>query len=208
MNANLLNITTVPIRIEVNITNGSLAPINDLKQPMINVKTGEGGYEINAEPAKISIDTYAARSSLGYGNYNSADFNKTEADRGIKLAYDGVAKIASEGNQLAKGVSAGQIQIQNKRAGATIQTVMEFLPKENADVTFDKGVLNINYRTKDLNIDWENLKSSSVQFNPGSIEFEISEKPRVEIEYLGDPIYVPASADPNYDPPVYLNTVG
>ncbi len=208
MDTNLLSITSVPISIEVNIVKGSLQNPNAPK-PQIKVSTDNGGVQIEAEPAKINIDTYAARSSLGYGHYNSTDFNKKEAGEGIKIAYEGVAKIVNEGNSLARGSKPSEIAIQNNRAGATIQTVMEFLPKTGADVTFDKGKLNINYDMADVNIDWQNIEPSKLQFKPGSIEFVVKQRPRIEIEYVGDPIYVPRSADPNYDPPEPIfNTTG
>ncbi|MDR1754435.1 MAG: DUF6470 family protein [Eubacterium sp.] len=198
MDTNLLNITTIPIVIKVNIVNASLQ--NPLEpSPMINVKTGEGGYRIDAQPAKINVDTYQARSSMGYGNYNYNDFNKAEAQKGISLAYEGIAKIVNNGNKLARGAKASEIAIQNKRAGATIQTIMEYLPKEGADITFDKGQLNINYQMRDVNIDWDNLQISELEYNPGKIELSVEQMPRVEIEYTGSPIYVPPSADPNYE---------
>jgi len=189
MNQNLLNITTIPIDIQVNIVPGKLVNPKAPK-PEIKISTGDGGFKIEAEPAKINIDTYAARSSMGYGNYNFADFNKNEAQKGISLAYKGTAKIVQNGNALARGSTAGQLAMQNSSAGKTIQTVMEHLPKTGADVTFDKGQLNINYETKDVNIDWANLKTVPLEFRPGRIEFNVTQMPRVEIEYTGGPIYV------------------
>ena len=41
-----------------------------------------------------------------------------------------------------------------------------------------------------------------MEFVPGSVELIVRDRPRVEIEYLGEPIYFPASASPNYKPPV------
>ena len=70
------------------------------------------------------------------------------------------------------------------RAGATIETAIDFLPKGGADVSFDKGTLSINYTPTDINIDWENINSSVVEFVPGNIEFIVKEHPRVEIEYV------------------------
>lgn len=200
---NLLNITTVPIKVEINITKGSFTnprvnnPDNAFK---MDIKTDNGKLQIHSEPQKIKIDTYAARSSMGYGQYNNTDLIKHEADKGFKIAYEGTARIASEGNQLARGASPAEIAAQNSRAGQTIQTIMEFLPKTGADITFDKGVLNINYDVGDVNIDWENAAAMPYEFTPGKVEFSIAQMPSVEIEYMGGPIYVPASADPNYEP--------
>lgn len=200
---NLLDITTVPIKVEINITKGEFTNPkvnNPDKAFKMDIKTTEGKLRIHSEPQKINIDTYAARSSMGYGQYNNGDLVKTEAQKGIKIAYSGVARIASEGNQLARGASPAEIAAQNSRAGQTIQTIMEFLPKTGADITFDKGVLNINYEAGDVNIDWENAQMMPYEFTPGKVEFSVSQLPSVEIEYLGGPIYVPASSDPDYQP--------
>ncbi|MCL2077454.1 MAG: DUF6470 family protein [Oscillospiraceae bacterium] len=198
MNHNLLSITKIPISVEINIVQGELRNPSAPK-PQIQVQTGDGGIKIKAEPAKINIDTYAARSSMGYGNYNTGDLKKKEAQRGFKLAYEGTARIVQEGNQLAKGTTPGQIALQNNRAGASIQTIMEFIPKEGANVTFEKGQLNINYEMRDVNIDWENLRAVPLEFIPGRVEFNVTQMPQVVIEYTGRPIYVPPSADPYYD---------
>lgn len=200
---NLLDITTIPIKVEINITKGSFTnprvnnPDNAFK---MDIKTDNGKLQIETKPQKINIDTYAARSSMGYGQYNNADLIKHESDKSFKIAYEGTARIASQGNQLARGASPAEIAAQNSRAGQTIQTIMEFIPKTGADITFDKGVLNINYDVGDVNIDWENAAAMPYEFTPGKVEFSIAQMPSVEIEYTGGPIYVPASSDPNYEP--------
>jgi len=197
MNHNLLSITSVPIAVEINIVPGELRNPNAPK-PKININTGEGGIQIQADPARINIDSYAARSSMGYGKYNSADFVKKEVDKGIRLSYQGTARIVSEGNSLARGSTAGQLALKNSNAGKTINTVMVHIPKANADVTFEKGILHIDYQMKDVNIDWENLKTVPLQFIPGRVEVNITQYPDIIIEYTGRPIYVPPSADPLY----------
>ncbi len=200
---NLLDITTVPIKVEINITKGSFTNPrvdNPDKAFKMDIKTDNGKLQIHSEPQKINIDTYAARSSMGYGQYNNGDLIKKEAEKGIKLAYEGTARIASQGNQLARGASPAEIAAQNSRAGQTIQTIMDFIPKTGADITFDKGVLNINVEAANVEIDWENAAAMPYEFTPGKVEFSIAQMPSVEIEYTGGPIYVPASADPDYEP--------
>ena len=94
------------------------------------------------------------------------------------------------------------------RAGASIETIVDFIPKEGADVTFDKGKLTLNYTPTDVNVDWENVNQSPVEFVPGNIEIIVKERPKVEIEYVGEPIYVPPSSNPNYKEPKVLDTKG
>ncbi len=200
---NLLQITTIPIQIEIKVTNATYEPVEEDRQPKVNITTQNGGYVMEAEPLKLNIDTYQARKSLGYGHMNDGDLMQKKAQDGFSIAFQGSAKVASEGNQLARGMTASEIAINNARAGATVETIMEFLPKEGAQVTFDAGKLNIEYQMGDQDIDWDVLPQLPMRFIPGSVELIIRDRPRVEIEYVGDPIYVPPSANPNYKPPAF-----
>jgi|GEM_PF-5391241 len=42
---------------------------------------------------------------------------------------------------------------------------------------------------------------SEVKFIPGDIQYTVSQYPDVEIDYIGDMLYVPPSANPNYEEP-------
>ena len=200
---NLLQITTIPIKIEVKVTNAKFEHSEEYTQPKVNIKTKNGGYVMQAEPLKLNIDTYQARKSLGFGHMNDGDMLQQKAQDGFSIAFQGTAKVASEGDQLARGMSPSEIALNNARAGATVQTIMEFLPKEGADITFDGGTLNIEYQMGSQEFDWDLHHDSPLEFIPGSVEFIVRDKPRIEIEYLGDPIYVPPSANPNYEPPKF-----
>lgn len=200
---NLLQITTIPIKIEIKVTKATYEPAVDETQPKVNITTKNGNFVMEAEPVKINIDTYKARSSIGYGSMNTGDLMAQKAKDGFSIAFQGSAKVASEGDQLARGMTASEIAINNARAGATIETIMEFLPKEGAQVTFDEGQLNIEYQMGSQDFDWDVLPQLPMRFIPGNVELIIQDRPRVEIEYIGDPIYVPPSANPNYEPPIF-----
>ena len=152
MDSNLLQITTIPISIEIKITNAKLE-FSDDRQPKVNITNTQGGYVMQAEPIRVNIDTYEARKSLGYGHMTDGDMMKQKAQEGFSLAFQGTAKVSTQGDQLARGMSASEIAIQNARAGATVETIMEFLPKEGADITFDEGKLNIDYQLGEQDID-------------------------------------------------------
>ncbi len=200
MSGNLIQITTIPINIEIKITNAKFDYPED-RQPKVNITTKNGGYVMEAEPLKVNIDTYEARKSLGYGNMTDADMLSQKAQEGWSIAFQGTAKVASEGDQLARGMTASEIAIQNARAGATVETIMEFLPKEGANITFDAGKLSIDYQMGSQEFDWDVVNQLPMEFVPGSVELIVRDRPRVEIEYIGGPIYFPRSSDPNYDPP-------
>lgn len=205
---NLLQITTIPIRIEIKVTNARFEHSDEYVQPQVNIKSRNGGFVMEAKPLKLNIDTYQARKSMGYGHMTDGDMLKQKAQEGWSIAFQGTAKDVSEGDQLARGASPAEIALSNARAGATVQTIMEFLPKEGADVTFEAGKLNIEYQMGSQDIDWNIHPDSPLEFIPGSVEFIVHDRPRVEIEYIGDPIYVPPSANPNYEPPPFLDIKG
>ena len=76
---------------------------------------------------------------------------------------------------------------------------LDFLPKGGAEITWDPGELNIRYEMDKLNIDWR-MGTGDFEFTPGDIEFTVTQRPDVVIKYIGGPIYVPPSSDPNYEP--------
>jgi hypothetical protein len=55
----------------------------------------------------------------------------------------------------------------------------------------------MNFEMDKLNFDW-NIERPQINFIPGSIEFIVKEYPSVEINYIGTPIFVPPSANPDY----------
>jgi len=198
VNHNLLEMTSVPIQVEIHVTKASLENPEGTKLPKANVKRVKGGYHIETEPAKINIDTYGARSSLGYGHYKMSDFYKNESQRGIKLGYKGIAELVQDGNELGRGSTPVEIAQHNVRAGFTVQTMVDFLPKGGADLTYQKGAININYQVDDVDVDWENIMKSNLVFKPGSVEIVVKQHPKLQIRYVGEPIYFPPSANPNY----------
>ncbi len=194
--AQLLNITTVPINIEVNVTRAELK--QESSSPTVHVTKNPGGMQIQADPIKVQIDNTAARESLGYGYKNIDTFARDEADKGIQVAYQAVATIVNEGDALGN-LEATPGSIAASKANRTIEAVMDFLPKESPDISWSGGTLSINYRADTLSMDWDVSTRPKMEFIPGSIELIVNQLPKVEIEYVGEPIYFPKSAAPGYE---------
>ena len=77
---------------------------------------------------------------------------------------------------------------------------IRFIPEQPMNMDWLPAELSIEYEMDKLNFDWKTGRGE-FQFTPANIEFTVSEHPRVVIEYIGDPIYVPPSANPNYEAP-------
>ena len=76
---------------------------------------------------------------------------------------------------------------------------LDFIPKTGPEIDWDPAELNIKYEMDKLTFDWK-INKTGFEFVPGDIEFTVTQRPEVVIKYVGGPIYVPPSADPNYEP--------
>lgn len=188
----LLSIRTTPIAVEILIDNAKVKYNSRL--PKVEVSRQEGGLQMKADPIKINIDTFEMRQSIGLKS-NTTLINEA-AQKGIKIAYQAIAKYAQEGNELADPSGMSIAQIAASKLSSQVETALDFLPKDGPDISWDGGKLSIHYQMDELNMDWDTTGLTNFEFIPGKIEFDVKQLPKVEIEYLGGPIYVPPSADP------------
>ncbi|MFA5658454.1 MAG: DUF6470 family protein [Oscillospiraceae bacterium] len=190
----LLSIKTIPISVEIVMQNAQLKYNNEL--PKVKVSRQQGGYVMQADPIKINIDMYKTRQSLGMKSNDILidDF----ATEGIKIAYQATAKYVDKGNNYAdpQGMSVGKFEARSIQK--SINTVLEFIPKERPEISWNGGTLNIQYQMDEMNMDWDVHSLANFEFIPGKVEFEIKQRPMVDIEYIGGPIYIPPSANPDY----------
>lgn len=124
------------------------------------------------------------------------------AQKGIQAAYKATATIAQEGYLMMKTKLGEEVITQLSRQSLLegVQDVgMQFLPKVGPEITWDPAEMNIRYEMDKLNFDWK-IGGGSFEFTPGDIELTVTQRPEVIIKYIGGPIYVPPSADPNYEP--------
>lgn len=79
------------------------------------------------------------------------------------------------------------------------QLNIQFLPEGGAEIGFEGGELSIQYELDKLNFDWR-MSQMDLTFTPGDIEFVMTQRPELIVKYIGGPIYVPPSSDPDYEP--------
>lgn len=75
------------------------------------------------------------------------------------------------------------------------------IPQQTAQSTASSS---FKYQMDRNTFDWNATSKPQLEYVPASIEYSITQYPEVVIEYVGEPIYVPASANPNYVPPPEL----
>lgn len=199
----LLSITHIPIKVEVKVQRGELKPVEDVggtpAAPSVKVSSKQGGgLRLQAEPYRVDLSDVR--------NYDSY-IPSSGAENGFTLTYEAVAKLA-DGTQ-----KSGEASGSHKKP-SSVEAALKSLPKSrNKAVSYNNGTLSINYQMSlpssaettaaaASSDPVEAIQFTEFEFVPGSIEFVITQMPELDIEYLGDPIYFPRSADPNYEPPL------
>ncbi len=193
----LIEITTVPIQIEMKTTHAKLEYARGTAE--MEVTRDKGGLQIKSRPIRVNIDTFEARNSITPTLARSIEQN---AQKGQQAAYTATATFAQEG-KLMMETKLGEEVITKLAKDAYKDNIrdvaLDFLPSVGPEITWDVGEMNIRYEMDKLNFDWK-IGGGSFEFTPGDIEFTVTQRPEVLIKYVGGPIYVPPSADPNYEP--------
>lgn len=193
----LINITTVPIQYELQVKNASLK--YKASKAEVEITRDKGGITIKSRPVKLNIDSSAARNSVVPTTARSIE---QLAQKGEQKAYEATAQMAQEGQLLLRAKLGedvlGQI-FSNRAQQPTGQVTMGFTPSAPVELDYEAGDLIINYEMDKLNFDLKVAKGD-FEFIPGDIVLSITQHPEVRIEYVGGPIYVPPSADPNFEP--------
>ena len=193
----LIEITTVPIQIEMKTTHAKLEYARGTAE--MEITRDKKGLQIKSRPIRLNIDTFEARNSITPTLARSQEQN---AQKGIQASYKATAAFAQEGNLMMKTKLGEEVITQFSRQSLMegVQDVgLQFLPKAGPEITWDPAEMNIRYEMDKLNIDWR-MNEGSFEFTPGDIEFTVTQRPDVVIKYIGGPIYVPPSSDPNYEP--------
>lgn len=193
----LIEIQTIPIEIQMKTTNAHLEYARGTAQ--MEVSRDRRGLQIRSQPIRVNIDTFEARSSIVP---TTAQSIQQGAAQGQRAAYEATAVLAQEGRMMME-VKIDQDVIpqlaQQKTVDQPAQLGIQFLPEVGPDISWTGGEMSIRYEMDKLNFDWR-MNQMQFTFVPGDIEFKVTQQPDVVIKYIGGPLYVPPSADPNYEP--------
>ena len=193
----LIEIQTIPIEIQMKTTNAHLEYARGTAQ--MEVSRDRRGLQIRSQPIRVNIDTFEARSSIVP---TTAQSIQQEAAQGQRAAYEATAVLAQEGRMMMEAKIDQDVipqLAQQKTVDQPAQLGIQFLPEVGPDISWTGGEMSIRYEMDKLNFDWR-MNQMQFTFVPGDIEFKVTQQPDVVIKYIGGPLYVPPSADPNYEP--------
>ena len=193
----LIEIQTIPIEIQMKTTNAHLEYARGTAQ--MEVSRDRRGLQIRSQPIRVNIDTFEARSSIVP---TTAQSIQQGAAQGQRAAYEATAVLAQEGRMMMEAKIDQDVipqLAQQKTVDQPAQLGIQFLPEVGPDISGTGGEMSIRYEMDKLNFDWR-MNQMQFTFVPGDIEFKVTQQPDVVIKYIGGPLYVPPSADPNYEP--------
>ena len=194
----LIEIKTVPIEIEMKVSHAKLEYTRGTAD--LEISRGDGGLSIKSRPIKLNIDTFEARNSVVPTAMRSIE---QYAQKGQQASYTATATYAKQGKMFLEAKIGenviGQISAQSTMKNYHPNSGIEFLPSVPPEITWDPGEMHIRYEMDKLNFDWR-VNQPKFEFTPGDIELSVTQQPDVIIKYVGGPLYVPPSSDPNYEP--------
>ena len=194
----LIEIKTVPIEIEMKTQNARLEYRRGTAE--MEISRNDGGLNIKSRPIRLKMDTFEARNSISPTPMRSIT---QAAEKGRQAAYQATGTYAQHGKlflnaKLGEDV-VGKIVAEPMQEAMNVEVALDFLPKGGVNMDWEEGEMQIRYEMDKLNFDWK-VDNASFEFIPGDIEISVSQMPDVIIKYVGGPLYVPPSADPNYQP--------
>ena len=194
----LIEIKSVPIQIEMKLTHARLEYARGTAD--MQVSRDKGGLHIKSQPIRVNLDTFEARNSVAPTPPTSI---QQAAQKGRQAVYEATAAYAQQGRMMMETKVGedvmGQIAASAAPVGQDVNLNIQFLPKVGPEISWQGGEMNIQYEMDKLNFDWR-LQKMNFEFTPGDIEFTVKQRPEVIIKYVGGPLYVPPSADPDYEP--------
>lgn len=195
----LLQITTIPIAYQLKVQRAQVERRHGSAEIEISREKGRG-FQIQSQPSKVRIDTFDARNSMIPSTPTSI---QQAAAKGKQAAADITAQWASENHIMMKAKigedATGKIVEQNFMNNLkTGEFALRFIPEAPPNIQWTKPDISSRYEMDRLRFNLK-VNNGDFQYIPGDVSLEITQMPDVNIEYIGGPMYVPPSADPNYE---------
>lgn len=196
----LLKIQNIPISIEYKVQRAALqipSPQAQIRSKALagsNLQARQNGSHSAGTGYKPRV-LQQQNSTRNYGNSTAQEAHQAES---------GESGVSVDGTS-SRGTITNMV---NNRMASSAQTVSAFTPTVRSGATaLNSSALSMEYPVDRLRVDWNNNQLPQLEYVPGSIEFSVTQYPQVIIEYLGSPIYVPRSADPDYEAPAIDESV-
>lgn len=192
----LIEIKTVPIEIEMKTTHARMEHVKGTADMEIT-HGADGVSSIRSRAMRVNMDTFRSTGAKlpamqrATGNDQNISYQTTNT-----YAKDGQIRVNA---RMSQAMTTNAVAAANVDATAVAQSAEGANAMQQAQSEWDQGELNIRYEMDKLNFDWR-TGNAEFEFVPGDIEISVKQRPELIIKYIGGPLYVPPSADPDYEP--------
>lgn len=188
----LITIETVPISIEYVERK---AMHSSSQSASLRISQQDDRMTIQSNPINIQLlDSFEAGSSADWQN----------------LSYTATAQYSGDGN-LSMNVQMGNSKASTfnyDQVSRGIDNIIAYMPQIPSKASgFGFESMQINFDMSQLAGGLPSVDNIGTSFLPPDLELKVVERPKVIIKYVGGPLYIPKSADPNYIPPEESNQV-
>lgn len=184
----LISIETVPIKIELveKEPHRKSSRISTAQTAQLRISQNPDRLTIQSNPISISLrDTFEQSSAMDWDS----------------LSYTATAQYSNDGKlrMSVKFNNSDQDSYRFQQFHRGIDHIIDTLPK-SGESSIRLEAMQIDFDMNYLPIGNPPISGLETSFLPPDLELKVVERPRVIIKYLGGPIYIPPSADPDYEP--------
>lgn len=191
----LIRIETVPISIEYV---EKQTPKPSANSALLHISQSDENISIKSNPIRLPLA-------------DSFEFNTSSNT--TNMSYTATANYASNGdlNMNVQLFEDSPNDTSFQQFGRGIENIIEVLPKE-VQPPVSSNTLRIDFNMSTINENLTNngfprIEKFDTSFTPPALELKVIERPRVIIKYVGGPLYIPKSSDPDYVPPKEINQI-
>ena len=217
----LIEIRSVPIEIQIKTTDASLEYTNASAE--MEITRSDNGVDIKSRPIKFNLDTFESRAQKQQQpqppksaqrsvtpqpqppkstQRSVTELSAAKGQSQLSSSYEATAMVDHQGKlmlnaHLSKEAAARLALPQSNSAPAQEKGKSQPSEKQGDDKEQRDAQVQIRYMMDKSIFDWQQ-QDRELKFTPADIEVSIAQRNSITIKYLGGPIYVPPSADPNY----------
>lgn len=194
---NVLKIITTPIKLSMTSQRARLE--SRMPDPEVGIIQNPGRLNMKSENIKVDIDTSRSRGSMGFRT--ARGIMRDGAQAGLKAAADATAQYSRVGNQMMQiqdGITVADIMKNQMMAQTNITTGIAFIPSVGPDISWKPADLSIDYTPAQVEFKPQ-VQEPPAAYVPGELRVDVEQYPKVDIEYMGEPMYVPPSANPAHE---------
>ncbi len=178
-----LEITTIKPQLEIT-TRAARLDIQRINRPQFRIRHQRPQMKIHHRMPQMRIDRTAVNQALN--RYSAIGLTKKVATESQQASLEAVARIAQEGNRMAKIYqrhnSISQKIADRQQSSVSVNSSAMPMPSIN----WDPGQMNIEWTPNEFSLEWMMDKSLDIAFQPHSVNIQVVKHASIKIEFKPD----------------------